>query len=74
MRRFGLFMWLAVGAAFLAGVLGWLLMTGVGHVVADHTKLHQMWDLEIQRAQQAQQGPLPTPLPETPPDTAAGGS
>lgn len=69
MRRLPLPLLLLLAA--LTGFGGWLVAAAIAHVWADHTRLHQIWELEVQRAQQAQaqqqQGPPPPPAP-------AGGS
>ncbi len=42
-----------VGVA--AGTAAWVLLTLVAHVWEDHSRLHQIWDLEVRRAQAVQQ-------------------
>lgn len=60
--------------ALLLGVVGWLAATTAGHLWTDHAALHQIWDLELRRAQAAQ-GAQGAP-PSLPPAPAApdGGS
>jgi len=50
--------------AVVAGGTGWLIMFSAWHLYQDHDRLHQIWNLELQRAAAIQQ--LPAPPPETP--------
>lgn len=42
-------------AALLLGALGWLVTGAVAHLYLDHQRLDQVWELELRRAQAAQQ-------------------
>ena len=47
--------------AVASGALGFLLMWGGWHLIEDHARLHQIWDLELRRAQALQQAGVPAP-------------
>jgi len=34
----------------VTGLLGFILTWGAWHLIQDHNKLHQIWNLELQRA------------------------
>jgi len=43
--------------AILLGVAAFLLTWGAWHLIEDHSKLHQIWDLELRRAAAVQAAP-----------------
>lgn len=54
---------LVILLGLFVGVAGWMSMNTAWHLWEDHTRLHQLYELELRRAQAQQAAPVASPPP-----------